>query len=150
MSLPTITIKLVPETPVAPGYIPTINMPDPADRTKMFMAYPRFEEEGAGKTGMYFDLPQHVASVVLARDQHLYKLWAPATLVVPVSMGHGAIELVKMVSVDPNALREEKAVPALPPSTRRGRAPSLPPPPPEEDVTAVGEELENLLGRSEE
>lgn len=158
MALHEVTIKLLPETPLLPGYLPSIDIVDPADRSKRFQAYPRFEEEG-DKVAAYFDLPDHVAKQVLARDPHLYKLWSPAFLAVPMQGDHGAMQIVKLTSADPNAGRKDILV--NPPATKVRGGRSTPPPPveslppvqqpaPQIDSGKIGDEIEALLNSEEE
>lgn len=161
MALQDITIKLLPETPLLPSYLPSIDMIDPADRSKRFQAYPRFEEEG-DSVAAYFDLPHHIAVVVLARDPHLYKLWAPATLRVPIQGEHGAMKIATLTSADPSAGRKDALVNAPVPQVRgRGKASAPPPPPvealppvvqpvPQIDAGAIGDDIEALLNQTEE
>lgn len=100
-----VKIKFSPEHPVHAGYLPIIDIIDPHDRNKRIIEYPEFNDAGEA----FFELEAHVASMVLAGDGHLYKLWSPQKFVIAAPGEHGTTKLVTLHSIDPS-LRPSEAV----------------------------------------
>lgn len=100
-----VKIKFSPDHPVHAGYLPIIDIIDPHDRNKRIIEYPEFNDAGEA----FFELDAHVASMVLAGDGHLYKLWAPQKFTIAAPGEHGTTKLVTFHSIDPS-LRPSEAV----------------------------------------
>lgn len=138
-----VRIIFKPDSPVVPGYIPHIDIPNPLKTSERLIPEVILDEEGR----MFFDLPMHAAQRVLVQDEHLYKLWSPASLTVARYAQHGGFAQDVIKSVDPLAGKQKESAPSAPAGTgatratgaTRGRAAAAPAP-----VTVTGASAEEI------
>ena len=123
-----VVLKFQPDVIPLPGHFHRISIPDPLKPSERFIPDIEVREDG----GFYVELPMHIARIILASDSHIWKLWSPYKLVVPMGGSHGAGEVETLTSIDPTAGAKAMQADATPPSATS----STPPAPPA--ATATG------------
>jgi len=156
-----VVIKFQPDIPPLPGHLPVIDMKDPYDSTKRIVSYPKRDEKG----GMFFELDIHVAAVVLSENEHIFKLWSPASIMVSRRGAFGVNEVVDIKSIDPackpaeaivadagaaaQAFAEEQARKKAEKDKKKAEKAAVSAPPPVVAADSVADEFDEILGQGE-